>query len=131
MKCARTTTRTWGACSRPAWGDCSTNSIGEYSPVADTTGAAGFGYSVSISGNYAIVGASKDDVGANTDQGSATIYLRIGLGWQKVQYITDPGGNANDQFGGSAAIDGVTKRFLIGIPRTGKPGQATFGKINQ
>ncbi len=59
-----------------AWGDCSTNSISEYNPVADTTGATGdfFGGSVSISGNYAIVGAANDDVGANVNQGSAVFF---------------------------------------------------------
>ena len=43
--------------------------------LTDATGATGdfFGSSVSISGNYAIVGSYADDVGANIDQGSASI----------------------------------------------------------
>ena len=102
--------------------------------ITDANGAADdqFGVSVSISGNYAIVGALTDDVGANQSQGSASIYLRIGQGWQKVQYISDPGGNAEDFFGISAAIDGATKRFLIGASffGAGGSGKAVFGKIN-
>jgi len=101
--------------------------------ITDANGAGDdqFGMSVSISGNYAIVGATLDEVGANIDQGSASIYLRIGQGWQKVQYIADPGGNAGDLFGIVVAIDGATKRFLIGAYYFGnESGKAVFGKIN-
>lgn len=101
--------------------------------MTDPGGAASdfFGYSVSISGNYAIVGAYGDDVGGNANQGSATIYQRVGLGWQKLQYVTDPGGNANDFFGGSTAIDGTSKRFLNGAYNYGGgSGKVVFGKIN-
>lgn len=51
--------------------------------IPDATGAAtdNFGISVSISGNYAVVGAYGDDVGTNGNQASATIFLRMGLGW--------------------------------------------------
>ncbi len=101
--------------------------------ITDATGAADdrFGSSVSISGNYAIVGATGDNVGANTDQGSATIYQRIGMGWQKLQYITDPGGNSGDEMGQSTSIDGITKRFLIGVPNySSASGKVLFGKVN-
>ncbi|MEK7226855.1 MAG: FG-GAP repeat protein, partial [Bacteroidota bacterium] len=59
-----------------SWGDCSMNSISGYEPLADATGTVGdfFGFKVSISGNYAIAGAYADDVGANTNQGSKSIY---------------------------------------------------------
>ncbi|MEO7310428.1 MAG: FG-GAP repeat protein [Chitinophagaceae bacterium] len=90
-----------------------------------------FGFSVSISGSYAIIGAYLGDVGGNADQGSASIYQRVGLGWQKLQYITDPGGTENNYFGYSTAIDGSTKRFLIGAWVYGSnSGKAVFGKVN-
>ena len=101
--------------------------------ITDATGAADdyFGYSVSISGNYAIVGAYTDDIGANINQGSASIYQRLGLGWQKLQYVTDPGGNSGDLFGFSTAIDGTTKRFLNGVPFYAyRSGKVVFGKVN-
>jgi FG-GAP repeat/Head domain of trimeric autotransporter adhesin len=101
--------------------------------ITDAGGAAGdlFGYSVSISGNYAIVGARSDDGAAGADQGSAGIYLRVGLGWQRLQYITDPGGNASDAFGMATAIDGATQRFLIGAPfYANASGKVVFGKVN-
>jgi FG-GAP repeat len=101
--------------------------------VTDASGAANdfFGSSVSISGNYAIVGAILDAVGSNTGQGSAIIYQRVGMGWQKLQYITDPGGNSNDTMGESVSIDAISKRFLIGVPGFGTSvGKVLFGKIN-
>ena len=59
-----------------SWGDCSNNNISEYNPVVDDTGEYGdyFGYSVSISGSYAIAGAYFDNVGANARQGSVSIF---------------------------------------------------------
>lgn len=101
--------------------------------ITDVNGATGyqFGFSVAISGNYAIVGAYGEDVGANTDQGSSTIYQRLGLGWQKLQYLADPGGNAADHSGVSVSIDGSNKRFVTGANGyAGNSGKAVFGKIN-
>ena len=116
------------------WDDCATNgNISEYNPLTDADGAASdyFGSSVLISGNHAIVGAFADDVGANTDQGSAIIYQRIGLVWKKLQYVTDPSGDPNDIFGISAGIDGTNRRFIIGAPYVvGFNGNVVFGKIN-
>jgi FG-GAP repeat len=89
-----------------------------------------FGNSVSISGNYAIVGAPYDDAGDAVFRGAATIYQRVGMGWQKLQYVIDPGGTAPDYFGSSTAIDGTTKRFLIGASGYIGGGKAVFGKVN-
>ncbi len=90
-----------------------------------------FGHSVFISGSYAIVGAYFDDVGTNTDQGAASIFLRMGQGWQKLQYVTDPGGNPGDSFGFSTTFDETTKRFIIGANGYGNgSGKAVFGKVN-
>ena len=76
--------------------------------LIDATGAAGddFGYSVAISGNYAIVGAYHDDVGANTNQGSASIFQFNGTSWVLMQKIVDATGAADDIFGRSVAISG-------------------------
>ena len=90
-----------------------------------------FGGSVSISGNYIVVGAFGTDVGTNLQVGSSTIYSLIGLGWKKLQYITDPQGNPGDSFGVSCGVDGTTKRFVIGANNYGSTsGSVLFGKIN-
>lgn len=90
-----------------------------------------FGVSVSIDGDYAIVGALLDDGAAGVDQGSATIYKRLGNSWQKYQQIFDPAANAGDLFGTTVATDAANKRFLIGVPGYNSyMGKAVFGKIN-
>jgi FG-GAP repeat len=101
--------------------------------ITEANGASAdqFGYNVSISGNYAIVGANHNEIGSNISQGSASVYQSIGLNWQKVQQIIDPAGAAFDEFGTGSAIDGATKRFLIGANGyTGNSGKAVFGKLN-
>lgn len=104
--------------------------------LTDGNGGSGDNYGIHVSiaggGNYVLIGAPFDDIGANASQGSATIYMRVGNIWQKFQYITDPGGFADDKFGISTAIDGDTKRFIIGsfVFPTNNAGKAVFGKIN-
>ena len=90
-----------------------------------------FGLSVSISDSYAIVGAGRDDIGTNLEQGAASIFVRVGLGWQKVQYLNDPGGNMYDGFGTSVSIDATSQRFLIGASGyVNNSGKIVFGKVN-
>jgi hypothetical protein len=67
-----------------------------------------FGGSVVVSGNTAIVGAARDDVGANVDQGSACVFVRNGSTWTQQAQLTAADGAANDDFGGSVAISGET-----------------------
>src|SRR6056300_1427184 len=62
-----------------------------------------FGYSVSISGDYAIVGAPYEDTGASS-AGAAYIYTRSGTTWGNEQKIL--GEVASDFFGWSVSISG-------------------------
>jgi len=64
-----------------------------------------FGYSVAISGDYAIVGAHLDDTGAG-DAGSAYIYVRSGTTWSLQSTLNNPTPAASDYFGISVAISG-------------------------
>jgi hypothetical protein len=61
-----------------------------------------FGLSVSISGDYAIVGAYGDD----SYKGSAYIFKQAGTSWSQQQKLTASDGIANDLFGWSASISG-------------------------
>jgi hypothetical protein len=62
-----------------------------------------FGYSVSISGDYVIVGApANDDNGSNS--GSAYIYKRNSPSWIEVQKLLASDGVQEDRFGGSVSI---------------------------
>ena len=60
-----------------------------------------FGYRVSISGSYAIVGAYGDD----SNKGSAYIFIRSGTSWSQQQKLLATDGVAPDNFGISVSID--------------------------
>ena len=64
-----------------------------------------FDYNVKISGNYAIAGASQDDIGSNVDQGSAYVYKFESGSWTFMQKLVANDGAAGDNFGGGLAID--------------------------
>ena len=80
--------------------------------ASDRDGSDYFGHSVSISGNYAIVGAfgeEEDASGQNTQisAGSAYIFERNASGtWNEVQKIVAPDRASYDEFGYSVAISG-------------------------
>ena len=65
-----------------------------------------FGYSVAISGDYAIVGAYLDDPSGVTNAGSAYIYFRSGTTWSLQATLPNPEPATSDQFGHSVAISG-------------------------
>ncbi len=73
--------------------------------AADSAGADMFGFSVSIDGAYAIVGAQHDD-DAGSSSGSAYIFVRSGATWTQQARITAGDAAAGDQFGRSVAISG-------------------------
>ncbi|MES2772573.1 MAG: FG-GAP repeat protein [Bacteroidota bacterium] len=89
-----------------------------------------FGYSVSISGDYALVGSNWDDEGAGlTNNGSATIFRRYGISWRQIQKFTDPISFSGEEFGKAVSIDGTSGRFLIGAAPEYSTGMAFFGKV--
>ena len=65
-----------------------------------------FGYSVSISGAYAVVGALRDDDNGN-NSGSAYIFTRSDTSWTQQVKIKSSGGAAGDNFGFSVSISGA------------------------
>ena len=80
-----------------------------------------FGISVSISGGTLVAGAYLDDVGAETDQGSAYIFDR-NLGgpsnWGQLKKITALDGNDHDALGFSVAVSG--DRVAVGMNNSGR-----------
>ena len=61
-----------------------------------------FGWSVAISGDYAVVGA----IGASSGLGSAYVFLRSGTSWSQQAKLTASDGANSDRFGESVAISG-------------------------
>lgn len=79
-----------------------------------------FGVSVGISGDYAVVGAHKEQHDLNSqnsivDAGSAFFFYRNNGNWNQVQKVTAPVRTIGDEFGSAVAIDGnyavISARF--------------------
>jgi hypothetical protein len=75
-----------------------------------------FGYSVAVSGDTLVVGASEEDSSAagseanNTasNAGAAYVFTRTGTTWSQQAYLKTSNADASDIFGRSVAIDGDT-----------------------
>jgi len=81
----------------------------EQAKLTASDGAAGdvFGFSVSVSGDTALVGAiADDDKGFNA--GSAYVFVRSGTTWTQQAKLTASDGAAGDQFGFSVSVSGDT-----------------------
>ncbi len=102
--------------------------------AGDGNNKEGFGSSVSISGNTAIIGSVS--VGQTKGLGSAYIFHFDGTRWLQQQKITRPGGSGDPEyFGWSCSVDN-NGRFVIGAygamgGETDGRGKAFFGKINE
>jgi alpha-tubulin suppressor-like RCC1 family protein len=75
--------------------------------ASDLGGYDFFGRSVSISGEYAIIGAPLWDIGSSdTIEGVAYIFKRDGTSWSEQQKLIASDAGANDNFGASVSISG-------------------------
>jgi hypothetical protein len=74
-----------------------------------------FGYSVSINSYFALIGCPGDDIGANTNQGSAYLYTRTGSAWTLTKKLMATGAAAGDEFGRSVSID--LNFAIVGSPK--------------
>jgi hypothetical protein len=82
-----------------------------------------FGRSVSVSGDYAVIGTAKDDY-----EGAAYIYEFNGTDWIETTKLTASDGSAGDEFGYSAAISG--NRIVIGAAKNDYTGSAYIYEFN-
>ena len=73
--------------------------------AADGAASDYFGRSVSISGDYAVVGALRDDDNGNAS-GSAYVFKRTGTTWTQESKLLASDGTADDLFGSSVSISG-------------------------
>ena len=77
-----------------------------------------FGWSVALSGDYALVGAPDDDI-AGHDGGSAYVFVRSGTSWSQQAKLVASDGGSSDNFGFSVALSG--DYALVGAPNTRSP----------
>ena len=90
--------------------------------ASDGTEINWFGYSVSISGNYVIVGAERDDDNGEAS-GSAYIFKRTGTNWVQEAKLHSFDGNTGDFFGVSVSISG--DYAIVGALGDDENGQAS------
>ena len=76
--------------------------------ATDGAALAGFGYSVRVSGDTAIVGAPFHDVSTSSRQGAAYVFVRTGTAWSQQAKLTASDGNSNDYLGLPVTVDGNT-----------------------
>ena len=97
--------------------------------ASDKQSSDSFGYSVSISGNTAIIGAPFKDSSENGfDAGGAYIYEHNGSTWIEKEILEANDKEAGDYFGFSTSISGDTA--IIGAFRAGIGGAAYIYKYN-
>ncbi len=92
--------------------------------ASDVQEYANFGTFVSMSGDYAIVGAPREDVSGTggTDNGAAYVFRREGLSWSQVARLSPADGRECDEFGSSVATDG--DYVIVGAPYCDASGES-------
>jgi hypothetical protein len=83
--------------------------------ASDAAVGDNFGWSVSVSGSIAVIGAYTKKIGTNTSQGAAYVFTRSGTTWTQQQELTASDGAAGDWFGYSVSLSGTT--VVIGAPQ--------------
>jgi hypothetical protein len=78
--------------------------------LATPNGAQNFGYSVSVSGDTAVVGAPV----TNNSQGAAYVFVRHGATWSQQAELLGADSASGDSFGISVSVSGDTA--LVGAP---------------
>lgn len=94
--------------------------------ASDGTASDNFGVSVSISGDYAVVGAFLHSVGSNINQGKAYVFHRSGTTWTEEDTLVASDGDAEDRFGSSVAISG--EYIIVGAFRHDLGAYSDVGK---
>ena len=84
-----------------------------------------FGWSVSLSGDTAVLGARWDDHGGGTNAGSAYVFVRSGTSWTEQAKLTASDATAGDFFGASVSLSGDT--MVVGAVLDDYPGKLDAG----
>ena len=84
-----------------------------------------FGFDVDVKDDRAIIGAPGKDDGFARGAGAAYIFLRDGAAWQEQSKLLAVGGQLDDRFGHSVAIDGTLA--VAGAPNEGSGGARDRG----
>jgi len=74
--------------------------------ASDASVNANFGYSVALSGDYAIVGAQSGLNAGGVNTGAAYVFLRTGTSWTEQAKLLAADGALGDRFGSDVSISG-------------------------
>lgn len=90
------------------WGSVSTRDIVPDEQISSSDGEAGdrFGASVSIDGDYAVIGSQFSNIDGVPFQGAAYIYHKEDNGWIEQQKLFSNDGSSLSYFGSSVGISG-------------------------
>ncbi len=80
--------------------------------ASDGTASDGFGFSVALDGDTALIGAANAAIGSNNLQGAAYLFADFGGSWTQTAKLIATDGAAGDGFGDWVALDGTNA--LIG-----------------
>ena len=83
--------------------------------AADGAAANRFGWSVAVENDTAIIGAYKNRVGTNNEQGAAYVFVRNGLAWTQQAKLAAADGVQFENFGWSVGLSGDTA--IVGVLR--------------
>jgi hypothetical protein len=95
--------------------------------AADGAALDQFGISVAISGDTVLVGASLDDAGSNSNQGSAYLFVNQGGQWTQVSHAFSSEALTDGKFGVSVSISGDTALVGTMTPSQGGTPDAPNG----
>ena len=112
-----------------SWGGCEYPNIDAYNPATGISPQPNdyFGLSVSLSGDYAIIGAPNTDVGAIEDVGCVTIFKRNSVSkvWEQNIKLNNMTISSYQLFGSSVSISG--DYLVIGVPEDDEVGFTNCG----
>ena len=101
--------------------------------ASDQQASDNFGGSVSISGdgNYAVVGAPREDGGSGdpfSKAGQAYVFIRSGSTWTEQAILSSPSAAANSEFGHSVSINKDGSTIVVGEPFVTVSGISNSGR---
>lgn len=82
--------------------------------ASDGDAGDGLGWSVSIAGDLAVLGAPYDEA-RGAGSGAAYVFRRSGSSWTQERKLVDPASDADDNFGW--AVSASADRIVMGGPR--------------
>jgi uncharacterized protein (TIGR03437 family) len=88
--------------------------------------SSGFGSSVSVSGDTAVIGAPGESFASQYNRGAAYVFVRGGGAWSQRQKLTATDGAAGDEFGSSVSVSGSTAVIGAGGRNNGQGAAYVF-----